>query len=251
MENVDFSLAYDYIRQRILGGQLSPGTSLQPDVLAKKIGISRTPIREALRQLAADGLVTNRPRLGASVRSFSINEYSELAGLRMALEIFAAGLAAQLRTPADLNEMNSAHEGVKAELERLIGDPKFQPAPVGFQSEHLVREDIRFHMAITTAARNELIKKEIIRHQLINRIVVAGNRIENVQSAPQSRVDFIETARSTIREHQDILDAITRQDVAAARDAMEQSIQVYIDSIRQRIAEAETQKLESDLAGMA
>src|SRR5579871_5242516 len=108
MKNADFSRAYDYLRQRILGGQLQPGTPLLPDLLAKKIGTSRTPVREAIRQLAADGLVTNLPRVGASVRSISVDEFRNLSGLRMALEIFAAGQAAMLRSEDDLAEMKSA-----------------------------------------------------------------------------------------------------------------------------------------------
>jgi len=250
MENVDFSRAYDFIRLRILNGEFPSGRALMADVLAAKIGLSRTPVRDALRQLAADGLVTIRPRIGASVRSLSLDEYSEMCGLRMALEIFAAGLAARLRTETDLREMALAHESVQNEIERLItttDDPKYPP---GFSSEHLIREDIRFHMAIMSAARNGLIKREIIRHQLINRVVTASaSKIDRGVPAPRSRDEYIAMARSTVLEHREIFDAIIRRDAAAARDAMERALQEDVDSVLRRMAGAESRRIESELTG--
>jgi len=248
MENVDFSRAYDYIRGRILNGEFPSGRALMADVLAAKIGLSRTPVRDALRQLAADGLVTIRPRVGASVRMLSLNEYGEMAGLRMAMEIYAAGLAARLRTAADLKEMAAAHASVKAETERLIGAAEIRSYPPGVTSEHLVREDIRFHMALTTAARNELIKREIIRHQLINRIVTnSGSHIDSSRPAPHSQAEIIALAQSTVREHQAIFDAISRGDTAAARVAMERHLQEDFDSVLHRMAGAENERMEREL----
>src|SRR5438132_2081929 len=103
MSNFSSDVAYDYIRKRILNGDFRSGQSLMTKVLAKETGLSRTPIRDALRQLESDGLVTIRARLGASVTSMDLEEYGELCGLRLALESYGAGLAARNRTDTGLH----------------------------------------------------------------------------------------------------------------------------------------------------
>ena len=167
--NSDF--AYDYIRKRILNGDFRPGQALMTNVLSVEIGVSRTPVRDALRQLEADGLAMIRPRLGASVKSMGLKEFRDLCGMRLALESCAAGLAAQHRTDADLHEIGSALEALRVQTDRYIAAEAEQPA-LG----ELAREDVRFHIAVMTAARNDLIKKEILRLHLINRIVVPTNK---------------------------------------------------------------------------
>ena len=77
MKNVNSDIAYDYLRKRILAGEYAPGEALMTNVLAPEIGVSRTPIRDALRQLEADGLVTIQPRLGASVKKMDLKTFRE------------------------------------------------------------------------------------------------------------------------------------------------------------------------------
>jgi DNA-binding GntR family transcriptional regulator len=249
MENVDFNRAYDYIRQGILSGKLAPGASLMADVLAARIGLSRTPVREALQRLAADGLVTIRSRVGASVRLITTSEYAEICGLRMAMEIFAAGLAARLRTEADLREMQSAHEAANAEIERLIATRKFKPKFYFFSSETLIGEEMRFHFAIAAAARNSLIQRELVRHQLVTRILTFSDVIVDPgQPTPQTLEEGISLIRSTEREHRAIFEAISNGDVAAARTAMECHLQEDTDAILQRLASGESRRIALDLS---
>src|SRR5262245_3783503 len=105
MKSVNSDVAYDYLRKRILSGGYAPGQALMTKMLAAEIGVSRTPIRDALRQLEADGLVTIRPRLGASVKQMDLKVFQESCELRLALETHAAGLAARSRTELDLHEI--------------------------------------------------------------------------------------------------------------------------------------------------
>lgn len=79
----------DRIRDMIVSGQLKPGDRLRQDELAATFGVSAMPIREALRQLQAEGLVTFEPRRGAAVSTLSVSEYEEIYLMREALEILA------------------------------------------------------------------------------------------------------------------------------------------------------------------
>jgi DNA-binding GntR family transcriptional regulator len=84
---------YDHLREEILAGRLKPGAELAEVALSEQLGVSRGPLREAIGRLAAEGLVTVRPRRGAVVRSLSKEEFLELYQVREALETMAVRLA--------------------------------------------------------------------------------------------------------------------------------------------------------------
>src|SRR5436190_926107 len=84
---------HDHLRSEILSSRLAPGTELQEVALSEQLGVSRGPIREAIGRLAAEGLVTVRPRRGAVVTSLSKEEFVEAYQVREALEAFAVQLA--------------------------------------------------------------------------------------------------------------------------------------------------------------
>ena len=145
MKNVNSDVAYDFIRKRILDGSYPPGHSLMTKELSSEIGVSRTPVRDALRQLETDGLVNIQARLGASVKKMNLKECRELCDLRLALESHAAGLAAKNRSEADLREIKFAHE----ELRRLT-DVMLSGGKEEILLADMVKEDVRFHIAIMT-----------------------------------------------------------------------------------------------------
>jgi len=247
--NVDYSKAYNYIRERILSGEYARGFPLKPDVLAKEIGMSRTPIRDALRQLDGDGLVSIRPRSGASVRSIDVDEYSEICGMRLALEIYSAGVAAKMRTESDLKEILFACEAVANETERLIQASSPEEHHMDhLTSELLIREDIRFHMAITSASKNRLIGKELLRNHLINRIVTVSTMLTAKSFLPVNRSEAVTMARTTVSEHRLIYDAIRRNDVAVAKNAMEMHLQQDVDNLIRRLGRNERGEIAENLA---
>ena len=102
---------YDFLREEILAERLQPGAELQEVALSEELGVSRGPIREAIGRLAAEGLVTVRPRRGAVVRSLSKAEFLELYQVREALEMMAVRLAVPKLQGDDLDQ-----------LEKLIGN---------------------------------------------------------------------------------------------------------------------------------
>lgn len=89
------SLAYSTIREQILNGELAGGQRLREDELATMIGVSRTPVREALRSLAAEGLLLYERNRGMRVESWTLKDLEEVHGLRMLLEPYATALAAK------------------------------------------------------------------------------------------------------------------------------------------------------------
>lgn len=240
MKNVNSDIAYDYIRKRILNGEYPAGHSLATNTLSTEIGVSRTPVRDALRQLEADGLVTIQARLGASVKSMDLKEFREMCGLRLALESHAAGLAATNRSEADLQEIGYALEAMRSLTEKIIAADQEEAV-----LNELRKEDVRFHVAIMTAAKNDLMKKEILRLHLINRVVSSP-----APAAPDpvlARSERDKRRREVLASHEEIFEAIKRSDVAAAKDAMERHIQDIIDSTLRAMARLEGRQLAREL----
>ncbi len=96
---------YQHLRAEILGGGLAPGTELSEVALAKELGVSRGPIREAMGRLAAEGLVNVRPRRGAVVRAPTLEELVDAYQVREVLESLAVRLAVPRLTEEDLREL--------------------------------------------------------------------------------------------------------------------------------------------------
>jgi DNA-binding GntR family transcriptional regulator len=95
----------DTIRERILAGEFEPGERLAEEGLSAELGVSRMPVREALRALAAEGIVTIEPRRGASVTSYTPQQVRELVEVRATLESLNAKLAALRKDPAQISEL--------------------------------------------------------------------------------------------------------------------------------------------------
>lgn len=184
---------YDRLKADILDLNLRPGDQLDEDQLASQYGVSRTPVREALRRLSADGLVTLRPRRGAYVSEISLREIWEIEQICELIEPFAAKLAAGRMPPAVIKEL-------RRELDALdIECP---------QREDFIRYmqlDIQFHRAILDASGNGLMR-DMVTH--LYRRMNAVRLIANLHHFNHS-----------IEEHRRILDAIEAGDGDAARQA--------------------------------
>lgn len=204
------------------------------NALSVEIGVSRTPVRDALRQLEADGLVVIRPHLGASVKSMDVKEFRDACALRLALESHAAALAAQNRTQADLQEIGIALEAMRTLTEQLMGTTQEDAL-----MKDLMREDIRFHIGIMAAGKNDMMKKEILRLHLINRVVSGPIPAEKGRNAAAEKPHRDERRRNVLKSHETIYDAISRGDAPAAKAAMEAHIQDMVDSSMRKITRSE------------
>lgn len=134
--------ATELLRSAIVEGRLEPGRRLKEEELARELGISRTPVREALLVLQTEGLIDSAPNRGASVRAYGAADLEELYLLRALLESFAARLAATRIGKGEVAELRASCERF-GEL-RASGDVT-----------ELVRENVRFHDLILAAARSE------------------------------------------------------------------------------------------------
>ena len=132
------------LRERIISGEYAPGTRLKERKICEELAMSRTPVREALRRLAADGLVTIEPRRGAVVTAISADEANEIYSLGAVLESFAAKLAATRASGSEL-----------AELERLLDAMRpLVDSPDTAARSRYMELDSRFHRAILAMAGN-------------------------------------------------------------------------------------------------
>src|SRR5439155_6289717 len=109
---------YEHLREEILAERLQPGTELQEVPLSEELGVSRGPIREAIGRLAAEGLVTVRPRRGAVVRSLSKDEFLEAYQVREALEWMAVRLAVPRLTNEDLARLDELNDEMARHAEQ-------------------------------------------------------------------------------------------------------------------------------------
>jgi DNA-binding GntR family transcriptional regulator len=241
--------AYDYIRKRILSGEYRPGQHLIAKAVSAEIDVSPTPVRDALRQLEADGLVSIRPRLGAQVNAMGLKEFRELCELRLLLETHTAGQAAERRTPAELLEIEAALREMRRTTQTIVAGTEEEEAR---RMSDLMRVDIQFHIAIMTAAKNELIRSEILRLHLINRVVTGPMPgIGTGVAAPQARADRHAHLQQVLADHEAIFDAIERQDASAARSAMERSLYDVIEQTLQTRAREERDFIARELTAGA
>lgn len=108
----------DRLRQLILSRELRPGERIVQNELAERLGVSRTPIREALHKLEADGLVNFSPNKGATVADLSMFELEDTYRIRIAIEGYGAFLAAEKITDADLGQLEALVEQMRALFDR-------------------------------------------------------------------------------------------------------------------------------------
>lgn len=141
-----FALVTDKLRERILKGQYEPGERLVENRLSAELGVSRIPVREALRVLASEGLVLIEPRRGASVAKLSPDIVREMVEVRATLEGLNAKLAAQRRDPALI-----------AELEQVLREG-MEAAAQG-RAHELLALNSRFHEVLGTIAANSVLQE--------------------------------------------------------------------------------------------
>lgn len=217
---------YNFILKKIISGEYPPGKTLKLDSISNEIDVSRTPVRDALRQLEKLGLVSIIPYFGAKVKEMDEKEYRDTCGVRLALEVYAAGLAADNRSEDELQIMKQALDRMHLITKRLHGSNRQNESAI---FEDLVKEDVRFHVAIISASKNVVLKKEILRLHIIDRVVslkpggLSGQNLGSDNKKSHSRLDIV-------KEHEEIFLAIENRDAAAASLAMKHHIQVIINS---------------------
>lgn len=178
-------------------GRLGPGDRLREAELAKRLGVSRTPIREAIRLLEADGIVTHLPRQGATIRGLDYAEVMELYEMRAVLEGTAARLASRAASDIEIEELYDMNQ---------------QMAALGNSSEASTLNR-QFHAALVDAAKNRFLTRSI---QALHKALMILGRTTLIQA---------DRAEMAVREHLAVLDAIKARDALRAEAAMRTHIE--------------------------
>ena len=185
-------LVYEELRKLIMTGQIKPGTRMMEIDLADSMGVSRTPVREAIRQLEKDKLVTIEPRRGAYVSDISPKDMEDMLLVREPLEGLATYLAAKNMTDGEIAEL--------AETKRLY-DQAYEKGT----TQDLIEIDTRFHSIITNGSRNEYLISVL--HELQDQVL----RFRYIY------FKSIKRAAEVIDDHARILDSLKNRDGEAAR----------------------------------
>jgi DNA-binding GntR family transcriptional regulator len=197
------------IQTAILGGEYPPGTHLQQDELCARFGVSRTPIREALRKLQAQNLVDLVPNKGATVRVRTRRELLEVYALRAELEGFAAALAAAHAQPAALAELQSAQDEMSRAMDELE-QGRIRPEDEAAFNARITSANERFHAVIHRLAANSRLTRMLGELQAYFPKDYVWRAIG----------DSAEGHVLSIVEHEEIRDALAAGDASSARAGM-------------------------------
>lgn len=184
------------LRDAIRRGILEPGERLMEVQLAEELGISRTPVREAIRKLEQEGYVIMMPRRGTYVSDVSVGDVKEIFEIRSALESLAAGLAARRIEPEELATL----QDLLAEIEGYIAKNDM---------EKIVETDIKFHGLLYQVSRNDRL------------VAIISNLKEQLARFRTLSMSYPGRLQETLEEHSEMVEAIANGDVSAARDAAE------------------------------
>lgn len=196
------------LRRQILRGELKPGERLMEISLANKLGVSRTPIREAIRMLEHEGLAVMKPRRGAQVAKISVQELRDVLEVRESLEILAISKACERMDAEDLSAMDKAA--------KRFEDLALRP---GADLTALAEADVAFHDAIYNATKNRRL------------IQILGKLREQMY---RFRIEYLKNPsvrRELMEEHRQICEAVKEKDTALAV----RRIAEHIDNQRQAI----------------
>jgi DNA-binding GntR family transcriptional regulator len=183
--------AYAALRDRLISLDIQPGAPIDEDALTRELGVGRTPVREAVRRLALEGLVAVYPRRGTFAASIDITSLSDITDVRCQLEPHAAARAAALADASDRREA----AGLMDELERASAS-----------QQSLIELDARVHRFVHRCSRNPYLARDL------DRYLNMSLRIWHLT------FDRLPPLDDPVREHRALLEAIDRGDADAARE---------------------------------
>jgi DNA-binding GntR family transcriptional regulator len=218
---------HDQLLGRILRRELEPGERISPPEIAATLGVSITPVRDAVNQMAAEGLVTVTPRRGTVVSPVSIRDIEELYEIRLMIEPEAAELAAGRATPDEIAR-------VKELAERLEADPLAAGGEVDDLETYLqeIATDAELHAAVVRAAHNR--RLDALYAGLRTHVVIARAVFPRLYRGQPHRRG----------EHQRVVDAIAAHDSSAAREAMTSHLRQALADTLRHVEESEGRSTE-------
>ena len=182
------------LREDILSGKYKENVELREAAIGEEMGVSRTPVREAIRKLELEGFVVMIPRRGTYVADISIKDITEIYEIRISLDILAAGLAAERITDEELEQLN----GYLIEIGQHIANNDM---------DKIVEVDTAFHDMLYTASRNERLRS------------IINNLREQMTTIRGRSMSYPGRLVETMDEHRNLVEAIAAHDVERAQYA--------------------------------
>jgi DNA-binding GntR family transcriptional regulator len=205
-------VVFNTLREAILKGELKPGERLMELQLAAKLGVSRTPIREAIRMLEQEGLAVTIPRKGAEVAKMTEKDMEDVLQIREVLDELAASIACEQITAEEMEELKSTmHE---FEMSTRTGDVK-----------RIAEADVRFHDIIYQATRNP---------KLVN---ILSNLREQMY---RYRVEYLKDERNypiLMKEHNEIVEGLSVKKKEQVIAAMHKHVENQAVAVKEIIRE--------------
>ena len=204
-------VVFNNLRDAILKGQLKPGERLLENHLADKLGVSRTPVREALRMLEQENLVELIPRRGAQVLDISAEDIKNILEIRSALEVVSIRHACQKMDNDSLKELKKYNAEFEAAFEAR-------------DYERVATADEKFHDVIFSATGNKRL------------VVIISNIQAQVYRYRMAYLKVYETKTAVLNHHRNIIEAIEKHDAALGEKVMAEHIehqtQVILKSLK-------------------
>jgi DNA-binding GntR family transcriptional regulator len=197
---------FNTLREAIIVGELKPGERLMEVQLADKMGVSRTPVREAIRKLELEGLVEMLPRKGAHVADLSVKDIMDVLELRATLDGLASSLSAERITDEEIKELKHLLTQFSGYIEKE-------------NMQGLIKKDVEFHDIIYRSSRNDKL------------IQISNNLREQVQRFRVIYIKDYSSSKDLIREHTEIYEAISRRDSRAAMQSAQRHIKNQEETI--------------------
>ncbi|HOA54516.1 MAG: GntR family transcriptional regulator [Clostridiaceae bacterium] len=206
---------FDTLREAIIVGELKPGQRLMEVQLAEKMGVSRTPVREAIRKLELEGLVEMLPRKGAHVAELSVKDIMDVLEVRATLDGLATSLSATRITDDEKKELRHLLDQFinYVEKENLQGS---------------IKKDVEFHDVIYRSSRNDKL------------IQISNNLREQIQRFRIVYIKDYSSSRELIREHTEIYEAIIAGNPETAMEAARRHIKNQEETIIRSLKRNET-----------
>jgi len=204
---------FETLRKAIVSGDIKPGERLMEVSLANQMGVSRTPVREAIRRLEAEGLVTMTPRKGTHVAELSVKDIMDVLEVRTVLDKLATNLAAKRMQPSQLKALENVHKQYIACVEKN-------------NIKGAIKKDVEFHDLIYAASGNPRL------------VAVAGSLREHVY---RFRVIYMSggdpIAENVLNEHEEILAALKEAQSDIASNLAEKHIRNQMETIIKTVTE--------------
>lgn len=202
----------DTLRQAIVDGVFKPGERLMEIQLSEEMGVSRTPVREAIRKLELEGFVAMIPRRGTYVADISIKDINDVYEIRIALDVLAAGLTAERISDDSLDKLKDLLLNVEKQISS--GDV-----------DKIVEADSLFHDALYQASHNKRL------------VGIISNLREQFTRLRTRSINYPGRLENTLKEHKALVDAISQRDVAKAQELarlhLENAEQALLSAIKE------------------